>query len=114
MKITYLAAALCGLLATVSAHAGYSTGTVGQLVVGRMGNQVFIELQSDEYTNWPCSTTHSSGFRYAFPLGSDKAKAMLSVALTAQATGQHLQVVGTGTCGIDGSLEDVDYVVLRP
>jgi hypothetical protein len=36
MEIRYVAAALCGLLATVSAHAGYSTATVGRLVVGRM------------------------------------------------------------------------------
>jgi hypothetical protein len=79
-----------------------------------MGNQVFIELQADLYTSWPCSTTHPSGFRYAFLLGTDKAKAMLSVVRTAQASGQHLQVVGTGNCNIDGSMEDVDYVVLRP
>ncbi|WP_129777617.1 hypothetical protein [Peristeroidobacter soli] len=114
MKIGYSLVAMAGLFVTLSAHAGHSTGTVGQLVVGRMDTQVFIELQSDTYTSWPCASTHPSGFRYAFLLGTEKAKAMLSVVLTAQATGQHLQVVGTGSCTIDSTMENVDYVVLRP
>jgi hypothetical protein len=114
MKLKCLVVALASLLATMSAYAGGATGTVGQVMVGRLGNQVFIELHADQYSGWPCSATHSSGFRYAFLLGSDKAKAMLSIILTAQATGQQLQVVGSGNCGVDASLEDVDYVVLRP
>lgn len=114
MKLKCLAVALASLLSTVSAYAGGATGTVGQVMVGRLGNQVFIELHAAQYSAWPCSTIHPSGFRYAFLLGSDKAKAMLSIILSAQTTGQQLQVVGSGNCSVDASLEDVDYVVLRP
>lgn len=114
MKLKHAVAALSGLLAATTAHAGYAVGTVGQVVVGRNGNQVFIELQQATFTSWPCATIHPNGFRYSFLLNTDTAKAMLATVLMAQATGQNLQVQGHGTCNVDSSLEDVHYVTLRP
>lgn len=114
MKVKSAGIVLFGLMTAASVHAGDSTGKVGQVVVGRMGNQVFIELQASQFNNWPCSTTHASGFRYAFLLNSDVAKAMLATVLTAQVSGQNLQVVGNGTCNLDSGMEDLHYVVLRP
>jgi hypothetical protein len=114
MKPTHIAMTVFSVLAAASAQAGYATGKVGNVVVGRNGNQVFIEVQATTFTSWPCATTHPDGYRYSFLLSASAGKEMLATVLTAQASGQSLQVVGKGTCTIDSSLEDADYVVLRP
>jgi len=114
MRLTRIVAALFGLLLVTSANAGHATGKVGQVVVGRMGNQVFIELQASTFSDWPCATTHPDGFRYAFLITHAMGREMLAAVLTAQASGQDLMVIGTGSCSLDASLENVDYVVLRP
>lgn len=103
-----------GLMLAVSAQAGYGTAKVGQVMVGRLGNQVYVELLTQSYSGWPCATTHPSGFRYAFLLTSPGARDMLATILSAQVSGQSLQVVGSGSCSIDPTLEDIAYVVLRP
>lgn len=61
-----------------------------------------------------CSATHTSGFRFAFLLTRSGAKELLVSVLAAQTTGRNVQIVGTGECTIDPSLEDLSYVVLMP
>jgi hypothetical protein len=84
------------------------------VLVGRQGNQVYLEILDTAYVGWPCGTPHPNGFRYAFLLTTPGAKEMLATALAAQTSGKKLLVVGTGTCSQDPSLEDVSYVVLQP
>lgn len=96
---------------SVPAWAGYGVGTVGQVMVGRLGDQVYVELTSASITSWPCASTHPNGFRYAFLLSQAGGREMLATILAAKAAGQTLQVVGSGACTIDATLENVLYVV---
>mgnify|MGYP001562249235 CR=1 FL=1 len=105
--------ALGAALAT-STHAGDSIGKVGQILVGRMGSQVYVELVTTQYNGWPCTSIHPNGFRYAFLLSSSGAREILATVLAAQTSGKSLQVVGTGACTINTTMEDVGYVVLQP
>jgi hypothetical protein len=105
---------IAALMVQWTAHAGDGNGVVGQVVVGRLGNEVYIQLLNPGISSWPCNGTHPNGFRYAFLLSQPAGEAMLSTVLTAQATGKKLLVVGTGACTIDSTIEDVHYVVLQP
>ena len=96
---------------SVPALAGYGVGNVGQVMVGRVGDQVYVELTSATITSWPCASTHPSGFRYAFLISQAGGREMLATILAAKAAGQILQVVGNGACTIDPTLEGVSYVV---
>jgi hypothetical protein len=110
-------AALIVLITTLVAepvHAGYAVGKVTQVLVGRLGTQVYIGVAAPQFVDWPCASTHPSGFRYAFVLSQSAAREMLATILTAQATGKNLQVVGAGTCTVDATMEDISYVVLQP
>jgi hypothetical protein len=99
---------------TTTDTAGYAIGEVRQVLVGRLGDQVYVDLAATQYVSWPCGGTHPSGFRYAFLLSSPAGKSMLATVLVAQATGKPLQIVGAGTCSIDPTIEDANYVVLQP
>ena len=105
-----IGAVLCG---ATRAFAGYGVGTVGQLMVGRLGDQVYVELLSASFNGWPCSSTHPNGFRYAFLLSQAGGRDMLATILAAKAAGQTLQIVGSGTCTIDATLENALYVVAQ-
>ena len=102
-----------GLLASTLANAGYGVGTVGQLLVGRLGDQVYVELLSASIASWPCSATHPNGFRYAFLLSQAGGRDMLATVLAAKAAGQLVQIVGSGACTIDATLENALYVVAQ-
>jgi hypothetical protein len=60
MKLQQIGAALLGLLTATCVYAGNATGKVGKVSVGRLGNQVFIELQAEAYAAWPCTITFSA------------------------------------------------------
>jgi hypothetical protein len=105
---------IASLMVPWAVHAGYGIGTVGQVLVGRLGDQVYVELLDPSISSWPCGGTHPNGFRYAFLLSSPGGEAMLSTVLTAQASGKRLQVVGAGVCTIDATVENVTYVILQP
>ena len=96
---------------SASAWAGYGVGNVGQVMVGRVGDQVYVELTSASITSFPCASTHPNGFRYAFLISQAGGREMLATILAAKAAGQTLQVVGSGACTIDATLENVLYVV---
>jgi hypothetical protein len=96
------------------AQAGNAIGKVTQVLVGRLGTQVYIGLAAPQFASWPCASTHPSGFRYALSLTWPGAREMLATILTAQAAGKDLQVVGLGTCTLDADVEDISYVVLQP
>jgi hypothetical protein len=107
---TLTAIAFCSL--PLTSHAGDGVGTVGQVLVGRNGNQVFFELLNPTINGWPCGSTHPSGFRYVFLL-TGPGDAMLAAVLAAQAAGREIQVVGAGVCNIESNLETASYVIVR-
>jgi hypothetical protein len=116
ITIRGIAAVIVSITTLVAApvHAGYATGRVTQLLVGRLGTEVYIGVAAPQFVDWPCAGTHPSGFRYALVLSQPAAREMFAAILTAQATGKDLQVVGAGTCTVDATLEDIMYVVLQP
>jgi len=108
-------AALVVTLTTVgAAHAGYATGPVGSVLVGRNGAEVYVELLTSAYDSWPCTSTHPNGYRYALLLTWPGAREMLATILAAQASGKSLTIVGGAVCTVDASVENMNYVILRP
>jgi len=101
-----------GLLMCSQAVAGYGIGTVGQVMVGRLGTQVYVEIRGTFPGGFAC-TVRTDGLRYAFLLSNSGGKEMLATILAAKATGGTLQVVGAGTCSQDPGLEDVSYVTAQ-
>jgi hypothetical protein len=111
---TVLVSFLTMLFAT-HAHPGDGDGEVGKVVVGRVGEQVFVELLNAQIRNFPCSNTHPNGYQYAFSLQTHAAgKAMLATILAVKGTGKRLFVQGNAICTISSNLEDVSYVIALP
>lgn len=54
-----------------------------------------------------CTTTYLNAL--AFDTKTDGGKSILSVALTAQATGKKILAKGTGDCGVYGVMEDWNW-----
>jgi|SRR4051812_31301952 hypothetical protein len=102
---------LLSVVFTTSVFAGNGTGAVGQMVIGRMGEQVYVELVNPTLNSFPCATQHFR-FQYAFLTSKPGGKEMLSALLAAKATGQPVLIVGSATCTIDPQMEDVSYVWL--
>jgi len=96
------------------AYATSDTGSVGMVLVGRLGDQVEFQVFSE--TSNACATVHPSGYKYAISMsGTPGAKIILAALLSAQATKQQIIVQGLGTCGaVDSSLEDVGYIIVKP
>lgn len=107
----YALLSLAAAVFSTAANAGNGQGTIGQLVVGRMGNQVFVQLLNPSYNQFPCGSP-SVGFTYAFLLSNPGGKEMLATVLAAKASGTTVLLVGAGGCTIDSTMEDVAYVWL--
>jgi hypothetical protein len=105
-----IASAFLGLACVPAAFAGNAYGTVGNVLVGRLGNQVYVQLVNATVSGWPCASSVPN-WGYAFLLDAPGGRDMLATVLAAKAAGQLLQVVGNGTCTIDPTLENVSYVV---
>lgn len=106
--LAFVSASLLVLLGgTVSAGTG--SGTIGQMIVGRMGNQVYVQLLNPSIINFPCASPHSI-FHFAFLITNSGGKEMLATLLAARASGQSIYLVGAGTCNVDPQTEDVSYV----
>lgn len=110
LLVSALAMSAAGGLAS-HAHAGGGSGTVGQVVVGRQGHQVFVELTNESISDFPCASVHPNGFNFAFSTQSSGGKDMLATVLAAKASGAHLYFVGNGTCNQDSMIEDASYII---
>jgi len=87
-------------------------GDVGKVVVGRGGDQVYVELTNASVPDFACSSTHPNGYQYAFSLQTHpNGKAMLATILAAKAAGKRILVQGLGACTIDPTIEDAAYVI---
>ena len=73
MKLKQLIFSVCLTLPiAIPATAGGGVGTVDQLLVGRNGHEVYVSI-SGTITDFPCSTSHPSGFNFAFSLTNHQA-----------------------------------------
>ena len=110
----------CGLafisLAALSpvSYAGQGVGSVAQLLVGRNGHEVYVQI-SGEITGFPCSTSHPNGFQFGFSLTDhEAAKAMLATLTAAQLSRSEIHLQGAGSCAsFDNRLENAAYVILK-
>jgi len=92
------------------AYPGQAQGTVGKVVVGRLGYQVFVEVLGS-VANFPCGTPHPNGYNFAFSTQTSGGKDMLATVLAAKASGATLYFLGNGTCTLDPTIEDTQYVI---
>lgn len=104
--------AACMAMSATQVFAGYGIGTVGSVLVGRLGYQVYVQLTNASFSNFACGTPNaSSTWQWSFSTQSQSGRDMLATVLAAKASGTTLQVVGTGTCSQDPNLEDASYVI---
>jgi hypothetical protein len=89
---------------------GGNSGTVSQILVltgGPSGQGVaFISFASSNASAPSCATETA---RYAVDLGYAFGQGVYSLALSAQASGQVLYIVGTGACSVWNDTETVQY-----
>lgn len=106
MKLVLLATALSPL----SAYCGNTTGTVTQIMSGPTTNpnQVFVTTTGTNTALPACST---AGNRYVFTLQGDAAKAMYAAFLSAKLTNSTITLIGSGTCAIEATSENVNQLV---
>jgi len=91
------------------AVAGNGQGTVGSVLVGRLGYQVFVQVLNPTFTGYACGTPGT--WHFAFSTQNPGGKDMLATVLAAKAMGLSLVFVGSGTCSQDANLEDVSYII---
>jgi len=96
--------------ATGQALAGTGQGTVGQVLVGRLGHQVIVQLVGS-VSGFPCGTPHPNGYNYMFNTQNPGGKDMLATVLAAKASGATLYFVGTGACSEESNIEDTSYII---
>lgn len=94
----------------MAAHASEQTGPVSVLTVASSGAAGFV-LSGATTPKPACATEGVWVIPEAYP---DKAKAILSVILTAYSTGRNVKVMGTGTCDpVLTNRENVAWVTVQ-
>ena len=110
MKKSILVLIICAVAITDSTFANL-TGTINQLSVGRNGDEILIDL--DTNANNACPGTHASGFDYALSIEEHPASAeIMNVLLLAYSPDQRITVIGQNSCNIEPRLGGVGYVIL--
>jgi len=111
MKKNILALIICAVVITDSAFAVNLTGTINQLSVGRNGDEILIDLETNG--NNACPETHPSGFDYALSIEDHPASAeIISTLLLAYSSDQRITIIGQNSCNIEPRIEGVGYVIL--
>jgi hypothetical protein len=109
-----LSIVVCSLLAAVGQSASASevltTKIVGVLAGDVYGNVVFLKLATQP-SNIP--SCQNNVYAYAFDSTTAAGKVMLSIALTAQATGKDVYVNGWDACNHYGSVESLRQIMLK-
>jgi len=109
----WLGAAIAAMTFAVGspAMAGNGQGSVGSILVGRLGYQVFVQVKNPTFTGFACGTPNPTNWHFAFSTQNPGGKDMLATVLAAKASGTKLVFVGSGTCTQDANLEDVSYII---
>ena len=85
-------------------------GVIKELLVGRLGYQVFVKLEGNIGS---ISCRSRNDFHYYLNLNTPGSREILSTLLTARATGQNITVVTSDRCDDEGQgLEVLHYVKL--
>lgn len=103
--------AACMAMSATQVFAGYGTGTVGSVLVGRQGYQVYVQLTGASFSGFYCGTPNPNSWQWSFSTQTQSGRDMLATVLAAKASGGTLQIVGLNSCSQDSTLEDVSYVV---
>jgi len=100
------AAAFAGLSQSASA-AGSGTGNVLVMQVGPASNNVFVQLSGTPAGQPACQT--NSSWTFVFDSSTTIGKNVLAMLLTAKTAGTTISYVGTGTCTLYSSVENLSY-----
>jgi hypothetical protein len=95
--------------ATGQALAGTGQGTVGSVLVGRLGHEVYVQVVNPTFNTPACATTGT--WHFYFSTQNQAGRDMLATVLFAKATGIQLIFVGTGACSLGPDIQDVSYII---
>lgn len=102
------------LLIPLEVFAVNTEGTIGKVLVGRLGKEVFFGM-ADPTING-CAKHHPN-FQFGFLTSIPGGKEMLAAVLAAKVSGKTVEVVGTDICTDldvpDGDIETVNYIIVR-
>ena len=108
MKKYFLA--IMATLASFEASAD-ALGKVDQLLVGRQGNQVFVQVDGS-VDSINCRTRND--WHYFLELDTLGGKEIYSALLGAKISGQEIKILSSGNCDDTGQgLELINYIVLQ-
>lgn len=110
MKIVKIAVMLGSLLAAqLSLAASVNNTDVTVVMVDRsMAAKVFIKTSVARPASSP--TCHSNGWAFVLPLATDTEKAIYTALLSAKSAGRKVNLVGTGECGTQSTIETLNRV----
>lgn len=83
---------------------GIKTTASGQYVAIKIGDKTVVTAQP------ACATDNT--YKWSFSTTSSEANMFLSLLVTAKTTGQKVKIIGTSTCTVTSTREDVLYVIL--
>jgi hypothetical protein len=106
-----IAAALAIAAVAAPVSAGTGQGTIGSILTGRLGYQVFVQITGASFNGFACGTPSTGSWQFAFMTQNQGGKDMLATLLSAKAMGLQVIMVGGGTCSQDAALEDVNYII---
>ena len=102
---------LAPFFAPLVAFCGNTLGTIGQIQVGTTDpNLAFITPVGSNASLPSCST---AGNRYAIDLTTNAGKAAYAAALTAKLTNSTITLVGSGTCTLNVTSENLSSIQLQ-
>jgi len=88
----------------------HGSGTVSNLLVGRLGYQVMVKINGSV---GPVSCRTQNDWHYYLDMTTPGANYILSALLTAKTSGQNIYIVSQGTCDSTGQgIELISYVML--
>jgi len=115
-RVTLTASALLAFLATSTAFAGDTTGTITRLFAYENGRHyALIQLDVPPAGTRPACATSTSNVG-AVDLSNASGQAQFAMLLTAQSLGRQVRVSGvgdiTGACSLVSNTENVSYVYM--
>ncbi len=118
MKLyTAIKAALACLAMTTMSSAAFAAPTysglttIQSVVVFQSGVVLFTVATTTPSSPW---STCNGNHQFAFSTGSLSGQTMYKNVLTAQQGGKGVYIVGTGSCTLKNSVEDLEYMQINP
>ncbi len=104
------------LIASLQSHAGeVSAAKVAGVYCGIYGGANMCSIYFNKtISDSPTCVQQSTNIRMQISTDTDVGKAMLSLALSANATGKLVKASGTGTCTVWPDTEDLNVIFISP